>query len=106
MKSPIRITRRGALLPALALLVVLLLAGQALAGPLADAINWWVIAGGGGPASGANVTVDSTFGQPVAGKSSGGSVALSAGYRQAAATSGPPTYRQFLPSAFLNAAGE
>lgn len=106
MNSSIRTRPRRVLLPALALLLVLLLAGQALAEPLAAAVNWWVIAAGGGPASGGNVTVDSTFGQPVTGRSGGGDIALSAGYRQAAATGGPTTYRQFLPGAFLNAAGE
>jgi hypothetical protein len=106
MKNSIRTGRRGTLLAALVLLVVLLLAGQALAEPLAAAIDWWVIAAGGGPASGGNVAMESTLGQPVAGRSGGGDIALSAGYRQAAATSEPTTYRQFLPGAFLNAAGE
>jgi len=106
MKSPVRTRRRGALLTGLALLIILVLAAPALAGPLSAAVDWWVIAAGGGPASGGNVAMESTLGQPVAGRSGGGDIALSAGYRQAAATSEPTTYRQFLPGAFLNAAGE
>ncbi len=98
MKRPIG-TGRGAFLTGLALLMILLVAGQALAGPLAAAVDWWVIAAGGGPATGGNAIMESTFGQPMAGRSSSGDIALSAGYQQPRAEE----YRQFLPAACYNA---
>lgn len=44
------------------------------------AVEWWVIADGGAPSSGGNVTLNDTLGQPVIGPSSGGNVTLHAGY--------------------------
>jgi hypothetical protein len=64
----------------LALLVTLLGSGRALAasGP---AVDWWVIAGGGALSNnGGNVTLNDTLGQPIIGRSDGGSTALKAGY--------------------------
>lgn len=68
--------RRGIWLPAL--LLAFLMGGSASAdsGPTVD---WWVIANGGGPTTGGNVTVNDTLGQPIIG-TAGGSAALSAGY--------------------------
>jgi hypothetical protein len=43
-------------------------------------IDWWVMGGGGGPASGGEVSLNSTFGQPVTGSSSAGEVTLQSGY--------------------------
>ena len=46
------------------------------------AVNWWVIAGGGGPASSGTVTLNGTIGQPVthASASGDGQRTLGAGY--------------------------
>jgi hypothetical protein len=44
------------------------------------AVSWWVIAGGGGPADGDDVSINDTLGQPVVGRSAGGNVFLTAGY--------------------------
>ncbi len=63
-----------------ALLVVTLSVGGALANGDGPAVDWWVISGGGAPSSGGNVTLNDTLGQPMIGDSSGGSVALHAGY--------------------------
>lgn len=73
-----RFTRRM-IAGVLALAVLLAMGGMALAAG-GEAIGWWVISGSGGPASGGNVTVNTTLGQPVAGTSSGGSIGLEAGY--------------------------
>lgn len=86
---------------ALGLLVGLLVAGRVLAGPLAPAIDWWVVAAGGGPASNGNVSVDATLGQPVAGESTNGGVALGAGYWYGAQA----TYSLYLPVALRNSIG-
>jgi uncharacterized repeat protein (TIGR01451 family) len=43
-------------------------------------IDWWVFASGGAPSSGPAVEMDDTLGQAVIGPSSGGDVALHAGY--------------------------
>jgi hypothetical protein len=63
----------------LGLFAALVMAGIALAtsGP---AVDWQVVAGGGMPASGGAVTLNDTLGQPIVGASSGGDVALGAGY--------------------------
>lgn len=72
-------TRRSALAAAL---LTLALAGAVVAQGLGPAIDWWAIAGGGGPAAGGSVALDGTLGQPVAGPATGGDVALNAGYWQ------------------------
>jgi hypothetical protein len=43
-------------------------------------VDWWVIAGGGAPSSGGNVTLNDTLGQPFVGAAGGGSVSLRDGY--------------------------
>jgi len=45
-------------------------------------VNWWVIAGGGNPASAGTVAINDTLGQPVTGASvsADGRVVLGAGY--------------------------
>ena len=92
---------------ALGLLVGLLVAGRVLAEPLAPAIDWWVVAAGGGPSSGTGVSLNSTFGQPIAGSSGGGAIALSAGYWQVTMPTSTPEmpYHVYLPAAFRNATG-
>jgi hypothetical protein len=65
---------------ALGLAGLLLIVGGAALAAGGEAINWWVLSGGGGPALGGNVTLNTTLGQPVAGPSAGGDVALGAGY--------------------------
>ena len=62
---------------ALLLATVGVLVAQATPGSV---IDWFVVSGGGGTASGGNVTLDSTVGQPIAGVSTGGNVSLGAGY--------------------------
>jgi hypothetical protein len=69
--------KRGAVFLSLA---VLLLAFGGLALAQGGAIDWWVIAGGGGPSSGTAVALNDTLGQPVIGPSSGNGVSLGAGY--------------------------
>ncbi len=66
-------------LASLGLLASLVMAGIALAasGP---AVDWQVVAGGGAPVAGGAVTLNDTLGQPVIGASSGGNLALGAGY--------------------------
>ena len=62
-----------------ALLATLTLTGLALAvnGP---AVEWQVLAGGGAPSSGGNITLNDTLGQSIIGESSGGNSPLGAGY--------------------------
>jgi len=70
------------------LLSALLIAGLAAGVVLAQGssfIDWWVIAGGGEPSTGGNVAIDDTFGQPIIGLSSGGTVGLGGGYWYGAA---------------------
>ena len=63
----------------IALLSCLLIAAGVLADS-ATGMDWWVIGGGGGAASGGGVTLDATLGQTIVGASSGGSIALEAGF--------------------------
>ncbi len=56
------------------------IASSVLAAPLAGAIDWWVVAAGGGPSSAGSVAIDSTVGQPITGDSAGSNVTLGAGY--------------------------
>ena len=66
----------GALLAAAALL---LLASAAWAA-VTPAVDWWVMASGGGHAEAGSYTLDGTLGQAVVGPSSGGPYELSSGY--------------------------
>jgi hypothetical protein len=64
-------------------------------------VNWWVMAGGGAPASAGTVSLNSTLGQPITGgsASSDGSIALGAGYWPDLALSPivSSTYAVYLP---------
>ena len=68
------------------IILVLCLLGLLMGGILVTAetglpsIDWWVLGGGGEPASGGNITINDTIGQPIVGPSSGGDVGLQAGY--------------------------
>jgi hypothetical protein len=73
-------TRKLLSFATVALVVLLIGAGMALAQGSGPAVEWWVVAGGGAPSSGGNVTLNDTLGQPVVGDASGGSVTLHAGY--------------------------
>jgi hypothetical protein len=69
----------------LLLILVLGVLGLAAGAALAqggEAIDWWVVAGGGAPSTnGSNVTLNDTLGQPLVGPSfGGGNVALGTGY--------------------------
>jgi hypothetical protein len=57
--------------------ILMLAVGVALAQSVVD---WWVIAGGGGPSTGGGVELNASLGQPIVGPSSGGDVSLRAGY--------------------------
>ena len=75
--------KRGGFLLGIALLCGLALTlgvVAVLAQSGAPAINWWVIAGGGGPSSGTGVAVNDTLGQPVIGPSGAAATTLGAGY--------------------------
>ena len=78
---------------AIALLSCVLIAAGVMANGTPD-IDWWVFGSGGGGASGGNVTLDATLGQPVTGTSSGDSISLEAGYWYGA---GEVTYDVYLP---------
>jgi hypothetical protein len=55
-------------------------AAQASASSGSPGIGWWVLSAGGGPASGGQITLNASLGQPVVGQSSSGSTVLNAGY--------------------------
>jgi len=57
-------------------------------------IDWWVFGSGGGGASGGEVTLDATLGQPVTGTSSSWSTSLEEGFWPGA---GEVTYDVYLP---------
>lgn len=61
-------------------LAMLLSVGGVALGASGPAIDWRVIAGGGAPASGGNVTINDSIGQPLIGSSSAGNVGLGSGY--------------------------
>lgn len=75
-----RFTRRMGLSAAALGLIALLLAVGGAALAAGEAVDWWVLSGGGAPASGGNVTLNTTLGQPVAGPSFTGDIGLGAGY--------------------------
>lgn len=83
--------------------VILLHGADALAQAGGPAIDWWVLAGGGAPATGDGdrVVLNDTLGQPIVGPSSGGGgrVILSAGYWSGAV---PLSYRIYLPLVLRN----
>jgi hypothetical protein len=53
------------------------------------AVDWWVIAGGGGPSSNGSLSLNDTLGQPVIGSASGGNVTLVDGYWPGAGQAAP-----------------
>jgi len=55
-------------------------AGRVSALGSGPSVDWWVIAGGGAPSNGGNVTLNDTLGQPIVGPVGGASVALNPGY--------------------------
>lgn len=75
----------------------LLIKHDVLAQGSGPAIDWWVLAGGGAPATGeeGRVVLNDTLGQPIVGPSSsaGGQIALNAGYWNGTV----PLYRIYLP---------
>jgi len=62
------------------LLALVLTFGGVSAQGSGPAVDWWVIASGGAPASGGTVTLNDTLGQPIIGPASGGNATLNAGY--------------------------
>jgi len=62
------------------LLLLLCLAGGVALAQGTPVINRWIIGGGGGTATGGNVSLSSALGQALAGPSSGGNVSISVGF--------------------------
>ena len=86
-------TRRSLAIGLAGLLLMLLVAGAAIAQSSTHFdISWNVLAGGGGHAAGSHYAFDATLGQAVAGPVGGGSTELLAGYWQAF-----PAYKLYLP---------
>ena len=84
---------RRTVLIAISLLSCVLIAAGVLANNV-PGIDWWVFGSGGGGASGGEVTLDATLGQPVTGTSSGGSTSIEVGFWPGA---GEVTYDVYLP---------
>ena len=78
---------------AIALLSCVLIAAGVMANGT-PGIDWWVVGSGGGGASGGEVTLDATLGQPVTGTSSGGPISIEAGFWPGARE---VTYDVYLP---------
>ncbi len=82
----------------LTLLLLLCLVGGVALAQGTPTINRWVIGGGGGTATGGNVSLSNTLGQTVAGPSSGGNVAISAGFWSGGPVApAPAEYTAYLP---------
>jgi len=83
----------------LAVGLVLIVAGMALAqtGGGYD-LSWSVVGSGGGPSEGADYTVDGTIGQSAAGELSGGAYRLAGGFWAGVAE----WFRLHLPAVFKN----
>lgn len=79
-------------------LLLLLLIGSMVLAQVTPAINRWVVGGGGGTATGGNVSLSSTLGQALAGPSSGGDVAISVGFW----SGGPTAHNIYLPMVARN----
>ena len=76
-----KLLRTRTLRVAMTLLVLLAFAGTALAASaVTPAVDWQVLASGGGVFTGGTITLDATLGQPVAGVSTSGSAWLGSGY--------------------------
>ena len=61
-------------------MAALAVVGIVLAGSSGPAIGWQMFSGGGAPATGGNITLNDTIGQPIIGSSEGGNIALGSGY--------------------------
>ena len=85
---------------AIPLLLLLLLSAGVVLAQGTPAINRWVIGGGGGTATGGNVSLSSALGQALAGPSSGGDVAISAGFWCGGAA--VVTHTVYLPAVMCN----
>lgn len=82
---------------ALVLALSLLLVGLA-GSAVPDAIDRWVIAGGGGQLTdGGHVRLNATVGQPITGPSAGDRLQLNAGYWQQVPEPPIPAYFIYLP---------
>jgi hypothetical protein len=81
-----------------ALLLTLVLTSLAFASG-SYTINWYVIAGGGGPISGGGYAINSTIGQPVVGASEGGNYRIEAGFWGGALA---VEYKIYLPVVLKN----
>jgi hypothetical protein len=92
-------TSKKSLLIAIAILATGLLLAQrsdmrqALAQLAAPVVERWVVASGGGVASGGNVAIQDTLGQPIVGSSTGGQIDIESGFWN----STPVVYRMFMP---------
>jgi len=64
----------------LLLLLILLMSGLANAKPNTISLTWWTIDNGGGAATGGNLTLTGTIGQPDSGDLSGGQYTLTGGF--------------------------
>jgi hypothetical protein len=80
------------------LLSALGVVGFALAETLDASIPWDVVAGGNGLSSGGDVNMHATSGQVTIGETSGGNVALSAGFWQRSSSRD----KTYLPVVFIN----
>jgi hypothetical protein len=89
--------RKSLIIPA-AIICCLLLTSLSLASG-SYSINWWVIAGGGGPISGGGYAINSTIGQPVVGASEGGNYRTEAGFWGGALA---VEYKIYLPIVLKN----
>ena len=72
--------RRLALVALAAALAALALASAVAAQSGAAGVDWWVLASGGGSASGGQAVLRDVIGQPIVGPASGDRVVLNAGY--------------------------
>ncbi|MBK8986555.1 MAG: hypothetical protein IPM39_10815 [Chloroflexi bacterium] len=82
----------------LLVLVLLLAAGALYAETTGYNLNWWTVDGGGGHLSGTGYTLDSTIGQPDAGRMSGGNYVLAGGFWGGDRTEATGEYGVYLPT--------
>jgi hypothetical protein len=87
---------RHRLIYLLALALLVLGTGVALAGPGYD-LSWWTVAGGGGASSGTGYSLSAAAGQADAGQMSGGSYQLSGGFWVGGVAASPGPYHLYLP---------
>lgn len=87
---------RMKLLLVLFLLLALLMAGSALARPLAFSIPWWTVDSGGGSSASAGYQLHGTIAQPDAGSMASSSYLLRGGFWGGAPPT-PPQEKLYLP---------